>query len=82
VIVGSWSALFASRYGQTLLVKIGLVALTALIGLYHWLVARPELDRGEGAERFRTTARAELALGLLVLIATALLASTAPMAAE
>jgi putative copper export protein len=79
VIIGSWAALFASRYGQTLLLKVALVALTALLGLYHWLVVRPELARGAGAERLRPTARVELALALLVLVTTAVLAVTPPM---
>jgi copper transport protein len=80
VIVGSWAALFASRYGQTLLLKVALVALTALLGLYHWLVVRPELARGAGEQRLRPTARVELALALLVLVTTAVLAVTPPMA--
>jgi copper transport protein len=82
VIVGSWPALFGSRYGQTLLAKIGLVALTGLLGLYHWLVVRKELAEGAGEERLRVSARIEFALALLVLITTALLASTAPMGPE
>ena len=79
--VGSLSALFDTRYGVTLLVKIALVA--GLVGLgalnhFFWVPA----VRGEGGEvherRFSLNSRGELAVVLAVLVATAVLSGLAP----
>ena len=78
VILGSWQTLFGSLYGAILMWKLGFVALTGLLGLYHWLVVRPQLEAGTGVESLRTTAKVELGLAVLVLTATALLATTIP----
>ncbi|MHC4924957.1 MAG: CopD family protein [Planctomycetota bacterium] len=79
VILGSWQVLFGTFYGWTLMWKVGLVGLTGLLGLYHWLVVRPELEDGLGSDRLRPTALVELALALVVLGTTALLATTSPL---
>ena len=78
VILGSWQTLFGSLYGAIFMWKIGLVALVGLLGLYHWLVVRPELEDGAGVDSLRITAKVELGLAVLVLAATALLATTVP----
>ena len=78
VILGSWQTLFGSLYGAIFMWKIGLVALTGLFGLYHWLVVRPELECGVGVDSLRTTAKVELGVAVVVLAATALLATTVP----
>lgn len=76
--VGSWRALTETSYGRTLLVKLALVAPTALIGLYHWRRIRPAIEAGAAPERLRPTAVAEVALALIVLGVTAVLAFTPP----
>lgn len=78
VILGSWQTLFGSLYGAILMWKIGLVALVGLFGLYHWLVVRPELEGGADVDSLRITAKVELGLAVLVLVAAALLATTVP----
>lgn len=78
VILGSWQTLFGSLYGAIFMWKIGFVALVGLLGLYHWLVVRPELERGAGVDSLRITAKVELGLAVLVLVAAALLATTVP----
>ncbi len=79
--VGSIGALFDTRYGITLLVKIALVA--GLVGLgalnhFFWVPA----VRGEGGaaadRRFGLNSRGELAVVLVVLAATAVLVGLAP----
>jgi copper transport protein len=79
--VGSVGALFDTRYGITLLVKVVLVA--GLVGLgalnhFFWVPA----VRGEGGEaherRFRLNSRGELAVVLAVLVVTAVLSGLAP----
>jgi copper transport protein len=79
--VGSIGALFDTRYGVTLFVKVVLVA--GLVGLgalnhFFWVPA----VRGEGGEaherRFRLNSRGELALVLAVLATTAVLSGLAP----
>jgi copper transport protein len=79
VHLGSWSAIFGSTYGRTLCVKLVLVAGVAAVGAYNWRWATPRLVAGR-QNALRQSARAELALGALVLLATAILvASPLPM---
>ncbi len=74
----SVAALWTSGYGRTLLVKLALLSGVFATGAYNWRRVRPALSAGEGDRRFRRSARAELAIGLLVLLATAVLVATAP----
>lgn len=80
--IGSWSALFASDYGRTLLVKILALGGVAGVGAWNWRVALPKLRRGQPAGIVRSAA-VELAVGLLLLAITAVLvARAAPVGHE
>jgi len=74
--MGAISALWTTEYGQILLLKLGLLAVTALIGAYNWLRVRPTLGDFAGARRLRRTAVAELVFAALVLGVTAVLVAT------
>ena len=75
VHVGTWSAVLGSTYGRTLCVKLALVAGVAAVGAYNWRWATPKMVAGD-QHAFRNSARAELLLGALVLLATAILVAT------
>ena len=75
--LGSLGALFGSTYGRILLAKVVLVGGTAGLGAYNWKRVTPRLNSPEGSEAFLSgSARAELAIGLLVLLLTAVLVVT------
>jgi copper transport protein len=78
---GSLDALYATAYGQTLLVKLAIVAPLLAIGAVNLLVVRPRLA-GAGstttARRFGWLVGGELVLGGGVLLATATLTSLPP----
>jgi putative copper export protein len=76
--LGSVGALFASGYGRTLLVKLALVAGAASLGFYNWRVVRPALAREPRAALIRIPATIEVALGVAVVLVTAMLISTSP----
>lgn len=71
-LVGSTGALVASEYGRWLVLKLGLVAAVAGIGFRNWRVLTPRLGRG-AAEPMTRSAGMELAVGALILLATAVL---------
>jgi copper transport protein len=73
--VGSWSAVFGSPYGRILCIKLLLVAGVAAVGAYNWRWATPKLVAGH-RHALRHSSRAELILGALVLLATAILVAT------
>jgi putative copper export protein len=75
VHVGTWSAVLGSTYGRTLCIKLVLVAAVAAVGAYNWRWATPKLVAGH-QHALRNSARAELILGALVLLATAILVAT------
>jgi putative copper export protein len=74
-LIGSWSALFETLYGQIALIKIGL-----LIGLLALAVInRLVLDRAPGEQgRLHVSLSVEIALGFCVIAVAGLLASQAP----
>ncbi|HEY3110002.1 MAG TPA: copper resistance protein CopC, partial [Chloroflexota bacterium] len=82
--VGSPAPLVETPYGQTLLVKVLLVAGMVGLGFYHWRRLGPALGQRAGAalealaRRFRATAWAEALLGVLILAATGLLTAEQP----
>ncbi|MBV9356836.1 MAG: CopD family protein [Chloroflexi bacterium] len=85
--VGSWEALAQTAYGQSILTKIGLLAIMLVFGAYNLLVAGPRLSalagKGSGlaravAQRFRLSVRIELGVGLLVLGVAAMLTGLNP----
>lgn len=75
--VGAPSALWQTDYGRTLLVKLALLMTVFGTGAYNWLRLRPALGDEVGAARLRRSATVEIAAGVLVLLATAVLVATA-----
>lgn len=71
--VGSIAALTGTNYGRVLLLKVGLLSLTAITGAYNWLRVRPSLGDQVGAVRLRRTAGIELGIAALVVAVTAVL---------
>ena len=71
--VGSWPALWQTTYGWALMIKIGLLGMTALLGAWNWRKLRPRLGTPGSAGRLFRSARLELLVGALLLAATAIL---------
>lgn len=65
--------LWETGYGRALVLKLVLLGATAALGFYHWRTVTPRLGDEPGALRFRRSARAEVALGAAVVLATAVL---------
>ncbi len=79
--LGSFEALWSSTYGRTLGIKLLLLVPLVGTGAYNWLRVRPSLSSGaEGAPRLRRSGAVELAVAVLVLLATAVLVATPPPA--
>ncbi len=76
--LGAFSALWETRYGRILLLKVGALALVAAIGAYNWLKLKPAVGDHLGPHRLRRTATMELAVGAIVLAVTAVLVATPP----
>lgn len=74
--LGSVGALWQTDYGQTLLVKLAVLSIVAGTGAYNWLRVRPALGDIEGGRRIRRSGTVELAVGVVVLIVTAVLVAT------
>jgi copper transport protein len=78
-VIATWrnvdglSALVSSAYGRILLLKLGVLAVAALIGLYNWRRARPALAASGDDAAIRRAMRAELAAAAVILLVTALL---------
>jgi copper transport protein len=67
------AALWQSSYGQTLLIKLAVLALVAGAGAYNWRRVRPSLGDAHGTQRLRRSASVELIAGAIVIIVTAVL---------
>ena len=74
--LGSVSALWQTDYGRTLLVKLAVLSVVAGTGAYNWLKVRPALGDVEGGRRIRRSGTVELAVGVVVLLVTAVLVAT------
>lgn len=74
--LGSISALWQTDYGRTLLVKLAVLSVVAGTGAYNWLKVRPALGDVEGGRRIRRSGAVELAVGVIVLLVTAVLVAT------
>ena len=75
--VESIAALWQTRYGQVLLLKLAVLSVTAGIGLYNWRRVQPILDAGpDGTRRLYRSAAVELSIGLVVILVTAVLVAT------
>jgi copper transport protein len=83
-VIASWvhlerlSALWQTTYGQVLLVKLFLVAITVTIGAYNFRRVQPQLDNEVGSLRLRRSATIELGVGFMILIVTGFLTGISP----
>jgi len=83
-LVASWvhlehlSALWQTAYGQVLLLKLTLVAVTLAIGAYNFRQVQPQLVNEVGAIRLRRSAMLELGFGFLILLVTGFLTGISP----
>lgn len=81
VEVGTPAGLVDSRYGITLLVKVGLVVVLVALGALNHFRLVPALPVRDGAARsFRLDSGGELALAAGILLATAVLSGLSPAA--
>ena len=76
--LGGVGPLFTTAYGRTLALKLGLVAGALLLGFYNWRKVRPSLEERPDPGELRIPASVEATLGLLVLLATAVLVAMPP----
>ena len=83
-LIASWvhlerlSALWQTAYGQTLLIKLALVATTLMVGAYNFRRVQPRLVSQEGTAHLRRSASVELLLGFLIIVVTGFLTGIAP----
>jgi putative copper export protein len=66
-------SLWTSAYGRVLLVKVALLLGVAGTGAYNWLRLKPTLGSPEATARFGKSAAVELAVGVAVIVVTAVL---------
>jgi putative copper export protein/methionine-rich copper-binding protein CopC len=71
--LGSLAPLWTSTYGRVLLVKLALLSGVVATAAYNWLRVRPSLGTESATRHFRRSAATELAIGVLVIVATAIL---------
>jgi putative copper export protein len=71
--VGDVTALVATRYGITLLLKLSLLALTLALGAWNWRRVRPRLGSSLASTSLRRSATIELVIALCLLAVTAVL---------
>lgn len=76
--LGSLGALWSSSYGQTLAIKLALVAVLFALGGLNFLRVRPALGTDTGTATLRRSAGAELTVGIVVLVVTAILVALPP----
>lgn len=74
--------LWTTSYGQTLIVKIGLVCVALAWGAFHHTVVRPRLERGETPPGVGRSLLGESVVALAVLFAAAVLVNGAPPPVE
>jgi copper transport protein len=83
-LIASWvhlehlSALWQTKYGQVLLVKLFLVAITLTVGAYNFRRVQPQLVNEVGSSRLRRSTAIELSVGFLILLATGFLTGISP----
>jgi len=76
------SALWQTHYGQALFRKLVVIAMTALVGAFNWLVVKPRLKNPKTISLLRKSAAVELTIGVAVVILTAILVGTMPPDAD
>lgn len=72
-LVGSLDALFTTRYGAALLVKLALLGVMFALGAINWRRLGPASGTVAGSSRLRSAALGELTIAVLVLLVTAAL---------
>ncbi|MDZ4673835.1 MAG: CopD family protein [Gemmatimonadota bacterium] len=80
--LGSLPALWSTRYGLTLLIKLAIVGVLFALGGLNFLRVRPALGTDAGTARLRRSAGAELTVGFLVLLVTSVLVALPPARTE
>jgi copper transport protein len=70
--------LWSIRYGQVLMVKLGLVSLALAWGAFHHFIVRPRLDRPAVAGRLSRSLVGEAAVALSILLLAAILVDSRP----
>jgi putative copper export protein len=71
------SALWQTSYGRTLLLKLAVLSVAFGTGAYNFRFVLPRLGDDIGTKRLRRSASFELAVGVIVLVVTAVLVATA-----
>lgn len=74
--VGTIPNLWGTRYGIMLLIKLAILGVVALTGLYNWRYVQPRLGTDEATRRLHRSARIEVAVAVLVLLVTAVLVAS------
>ncbi len=78
----SFSDLWTTAYGRTLLIKIAIVGAALAWGAAHHFVVRPRLERDEAPRGLRRSLVGESSVAMLVLLAAAVLVNAQPPAVE
>lgn len=73
-------ALWSTEYGRLLLLKLGIVMVILGLGAWNWKRMTPRLSSPGGPEAMRRSAGMELGMAALVILVTALLIRTSPVA--
>jgi copper transport protein len=76
--LGAVPQLWETAYGRMLLLKLALLAVVAWLGFYNWRYVLPELHTPAAPARLRRSAGTELAAGVAVILATAILVGLPP----
>jgi copper transport protein len=76
--LGAVSQLWETPYGRMLLLKLALLAVVAWLGFYNWRYVLPALHTPVAPARLRRSAAVELAAGVAVVLATAVLIALPP----
>lgn len=75
---GSVAEVLASGYGRVFLAKVTVVAAAVSLGFYNWRVVRPSLRDSPRPGLLRVPATLEIALGVVILLITAVLVVIPP----
>lgn len=76
--VGTVPNVWGTRYGITLLVKLGVLGIVAFTGFYNWRFVQPRLGTPEATTHLRRSARVEVAV-IVLLVTSVLVASPTSM---
>lgn len=83
VHIGRIADLWESRYGQALLLKLGVLSVVAATGAWNWRKVRPRMGDEIAARRIGRSGTVELLVAVVVLLVTAVLvALPTPLAAR